>query len=185
MQSIAEVQEKLSTIVNIPMFCPKISNKGAVGHLLEEKVGIPKSSACLDCLDGEIKVVPFKKLKNGTLVPKETTAITMLSEDDLRKHDFSESRCYRKMLSMLMIPYIRDRDTVTFYKETHIRLEGEILEILKADYDAIRQQFIDTGILQSKTGKYLQNRTKGPGSLKKTRAFFLKTNFTKRFCKTN
>ena len=185
MQSIAEIQTKLSTIVNVPMSCPKTANKGAVGHLLEEKVGIPRSSACLDCTDGEVKVVPFKKLKNGSLVPKETTSITMLSEDDLRKHEFSDSRCYHKIRNMLMIPYIRDGDNITFLPETLIQPEGEVLEVLKADYDAIRQQFIDTGILQSKTGKYLQNRTKGPGGPKKTRAFFLRTNFTKTFCKTN
>jgi len=173
MQSIAQIQAKLSAVINTPMSCAKTANKGAVGHLLEEKVGIPRSSACLDCSDGEIKVVPFKKLKNGRLVPKETIAVTMMEKEF---SDFEESRCFKKMKRMLVIPYLREGDNIVFYNPTLIELNGKLFELIKADYDLIR-----TSPLQSKIGKYLQTRTKGPGGSIKTRAFYLRTLFTSEF----
>lgn len=173
MQTIAQIQEKLSTVIDIPIYCAKTANKGVVGHLLEEKVGISRSSACLDCTDGEIKVVPLKKLKNGTLVPKETIAVTMMEKEF---SDFEKSRCFKKMNRMLVIPYLREEDNVVFYRPTLIELNGTLLELIKADYDLIR-----SSPLQSKIGKYLQTRTKGPGGSNKTRAFYLRKLFTSEF----
>jgi hypothetical protein len=173
MQSIAEIQEKLSTIVNVQIHCPKIENKGAVGHLLEEKVGILRSSACLDCIDGEIKTVPLKKLQNGKLVPKESIAVTMMEKEF---SDFEKSRCFKKMQRMLVIPYLRDGDNVVFYSPTLIELTGALFELIKADYDLIRNS-----PLQSKIGKYLQTRTKGPGGSNKTRGFYLRPLFMREF----
>lgn len=179
--TIRQVAEKMALVVGKAFVCPITKNKGAVGHLLEEKLGIPKSSACLDCSDGEVKAFPLKRLKTGTLVPKETVAVTMLSEDALKECEFHDSKCFRKMERMLMIPYLRDKDTVTFFEPTLIELKGEILELLKADYDFIRTTFVNTGVLQSKNGKYLQSRTKGPGGAIKTRAFYLRPSFMKKF----
>ena len=56
---------------------PKTKNKGLPGQKLEEKLGIPLSSTCLDCCDGELKLFPLKKLCTGIFSPKETVAITM------------------------------------------------------------------------------------------------------------
>lgn len=179
--TIKQVAEKMGSVVGKKFVCPITKNKGAVGHLLEEKLGIPKSSACLDCEDGELKTFPLKRLKTGTLVPKETVAVTMLSEEALRSSEFCDSKCFRKMEKMLMIPYLRDKDTVTFFEPTLINLNGELLETLKADYDLIRNTFVETGVMQSKNGKYLQSRTKGPGGVVKTRAFYLRPVFMKKF----
>ena len=55
----------------------KTKNKGLPGQTLETLLGIPTSSATLDCSDGELKLFPLKKLKNGDYAPKETIAITM------------------------------------------------------------------------------------------------------------
>ena len=136
---------------------------------------IPRSSECLDCSDGEVKVVPLKRLKNGKIVPKETIAITMMEKEFT---DFEDSRCFKKMSRMLVIPYLRDGNTIMFYEPTLIELKDELLKTIKADYDLIR-----SSALQSKIGKYLQTRTKGPGGNIKTRAFYLRTLFTRDFVK--
>lgn len=161
--------------------CPIEKNKGKVGHHLEDLLGIPRSSACLDCIDGEVKTFPLKKDNRGTLSPKETIAVTMLSQEGLRTEEFCQSRCFQKMKKMLMIPYLRDGDTITFYKPTLLECKGELLTSIQNDYDQIRKTFLDTGELHSETGLYLQNRTKGPGGAKKTRAFYLRTSFMSAF----
>jgi len=157
--------------------CPITANKGQVGHLLEDLLEIPRSSECLDCSDGEVKVVPLKRLKNGKIVPKETIAVTMMEKEFT---DFEESRCFKKMERMLVIPYLREGDSVLFYTPTLIELNGLLLELIKADYDLIR-----SSPLQSKIGKYLQTRTKGPGGSVKTRAFYLRTLFITEFVNLN
>lgn len=179
--TIDDVQDMMTSITRITIPCKITRNKGAVGHLLEDKLGIPRSSACLDCEDGEIKVFPLKKLKNGRIVPKETIAVTMLSTESLRDDEFIDSKCYQKMKKMLIIPYLREDDNIVFFPPTLIELAGSMFELIKADYDSIRSEFLSTGELKSKTGKYLQNRTKGPGGEIKTRAYYLRPAFMSTF----
>jgi hypothetical protein len=179
--TISVVMNKMESIINKSIVSAKNSNKGSVGHLLEDMLGIPRSSACLDCIDGEVKVFPIKKRPNGTLTAKETVAVTMLSQDNLLKEEFIDSKCYQKMKTMLMIPYLRESDTITYFAPTLIVLNDELFDLIKADYNEIRQSFIETGELHSKTGTYLQNRTKGPGGAKKTRAYYLRQAFMNKF----
>ena len=174
-QTLSQIQARMLSIVGKSYNSPIIANKGAVGHLLEDLLEIPRSSACLDCKDGEIKLVPLKRLKNKKIVPKETIAVTMIEKEF---PDFEESRCFKKMERMLVVPYLREGDSVIFYEATLIELKDELLKTIKADYDLIR-----SSALQSKIGKYLQTRTKGPGGNIKTRAFYLRTSFTSQFVK--
>jgi hypothetical protein len=174
-QTIIQIQKRMMGVLGNSYTSPIVANKGAVGHLLEDILEIPRSSECLDCSDGEVKVVPLKRLKNGKIVPKETIAITMMEKEFT---DFEDSRCFKKMSRMLVIPYLRDGNTIMFYEPTLIELKDELLKTIKADYDLIR-----SSALQSKIGKYLQTRTKGPGGNIKTRAFYLRTLFTRDFVK--
>jgi len=174
-QTIIQIQNRMMGVFGNTYTSPIVANKGAVGHLLEDILEIPRSSECLDCSDGEVKVVPLKRLKNGKIVPKETIAITMMEKEFT---DFEDSRCFKKMARMLVIPYLRDGNTIMFYEPTLIELKDELLKTIKADYDLIR-----SSALQSKIGKYLQTRTKGPGGNIKTRAFYLRTLFTRDFVK--
>jgi len=85
-------------------FCPKQKNKGKAGLLLEGLLGIPTSSACLDCEDGELKAFPQTKatprsrlakqmgLVEGDYIASETVAITMIKPSDLLTTSFEESR---------------------------------------------------------------------------------------------
>jgi len=78
---IADLQEGIKTIVGTVINRPITKNKGEVGVLLEKLTGIPQSSACLDCEDGELKVFPVKRNKAGKLIPKETIAVTMINKE--------------------------------------------------------------------------------------------------------
>jgi hypothetical protein len=132
-----------------------------------------------------LKIVPVKKLKNGTLVPKETIAVTMLSTDELLKNDFGASKCCKKMSRMLVVPYYRTGDTIQFMIPKIIdkalaEFEG-LYNTLESDYNQIRKNYIETGVLQSQTGALLQNRTKGAGHGSTSRAFDLRPAFMKQF----
>ena len=113
-QTIAEIYAKFIPLVGNEYTLPVTANKGLPGQFLEGLLGIPHTSNCLDCSDGELKLFPVKKLKNGKLVPKETIAVTMLSTDDLRTCEFNSSKCCKKMSRMLVVPYYREGDTIQF-----------------------------------------------------------------------
>lgn len=112
------------------------------------------------CTDGEVKTVPLKK---GSI------AITMLC-----KKDFKTPKCFKKMSRMLIIPYLRDGDTIQFTELILMEkgVFGELYDVLEADYNRIRKNYIETGILTSKTGDLLQNRTKGPGHVLSTAMYY-------------
>ena len=184
MQTIDDLLPKLNAIVGKKYKLPITGNKGRPGLFLETLLGIPHTSNCLDCADGELKTFPLKKLKNGTLVPKETMAITMLSKDELKECEFGASNCCKKLAKMLVVPYYRTGATIEYMTPKLVdRSCEQFLEIyttLEADYNEIRKQFLETGVLQSKTGILLQNRTKGAGHGSTSRAFYLRKEFMKR-----
>ena len=189
-QTIAEIYRKILPIVGQKYKCPITKNKGRPGLFLEELLGIPHTSNCLDCDDGEVKTFPVKKkkdkkTKNEILVPKETMAITMLSKDELKTNEFEASKCYKKISRMLMVPYLRDGDNIEFMTPTIIDKDcdecTEIYETIKTDYELIRNKFIANGTFKSRDGTLLQNRTKGAGHGTTSRAFYLRPDFMKRY----
>ena len=182
-QTIAEIHAKFVPIVAKEYTLPITKNKGLPGNFLEDLLGIPHTSNCLDCSDGELKTFPVKKLKNGKFVPKETMAITMLSKDELRTNDFKASKCFKKISKMLIVPYYRNGDSIRFMTPKIIDSESkeftDLYNTIETDYNEIRKDYIDNDILQSKTGKLLQNRTKGSGHGSTSRAFYLRQDFMK------
>jgi len=186
--TIQFVHDRVLEISETYFDLPKDKNKGKAGSYLESLTGIPTSSACLDCLDGEVKVFPIKETKKCDYVPKETIAVTMLSKESLRDDAFENSRCFKKLTKVLYIPYLREGDRIIYLRPTIIDLthpfHRDIFEQLKIDYEELRTHFINTGTLDgtSGIGKYLQNRTKGAGGdAPKTRAYYLRPAFMKDF----
>ena len=185
-QCIDHVHKKVIEIANTIYDLPKTANKGKPGNYLEQLTGIPQSSECLDCTDGEVKVFPLKKLRTGAISPKETVAVCMINKDDLVANEFYESRCYKKLSNVLFVGYYREDDKITYMQPTLFDLDAhtEIKEQIKNDYDTIREYFMKNNTLDgtSKLGVYLQNRTKGQGgNAPKTRAFYLRTSFIRRW----
>ena len=183
-QTIAEIYAKFIPLVGNEYTLPVTANKGLPGQFLEGLLGIPHTSNCLDCSDGELKLFPVKKLKNGKLVPKETIAVTMLSTDDLRTCEFNSSKCCKKMSRMLVVPYYREGDTIQFMSPRIVDKSSpefaELYATIESDYNEIRKTYIENGGLHSKTGTLLQNRTKGAGHGSTSRAFYLRPEFMKR-----
>jgi len=175
MTSIQDVISKITPLLGAVYNIPITSNKGKVGLFLETLAGIPHTSNPLDCTDGEVKTVPLKKMKEGYVL-KESIAITMLSKSDLQEHDFQSSKCFKKMNRMLIIPYLRDGDTIQFTELILMEkgVFGELYDALETDYNQIRKNYMETGILTSKIGDLLQTRTKGPGHGSISRAFYLR-----------
>lgn len=187
--TIQIVYDKVVAISGTYIYLPKDANKGKAGNHLESITGIPTSSDCLDCSDGEAKTFPVKQLQNGMYVPKETIAVTMLTKS-LAYETFENSKCFKKLSKVLYVPYLREGDRIMYLKPTMIDLtqDKNLCEQLKKDYELIQQHFIKTGTLEhtSELGKYLQNRTKGSGgNAPKTRAFYLRTHFIKKFISHN
>jgi hypothetical protein len=179
-QTIDDIYQKCLLIINKEYTLPITSNKGKPGLYLEDLLGIPHSSECLDCIDGEIKTFPVK-LHKGKFVPKETIAVTMLSTNELRTTSFLDSKCYKKLKKMLVVPYYRTGETITYMKPVIISDEcTELYKILESDYHAIQKRYVEEDVLVSSTGTLLQNRTKGSkGST--SRAFYLRTAFMKKY----
>jgi DNA mismatch repair protein MutH len=181
--TLDEIHTKVLTLQGKKIHAPVTRNKGATGLLLETITGIPHSPACLDCVDGELKTFPIKKLKRGVLVPKETLAVTMLCTDDLKGCAFQDSRCLKKMERMLVVPYYREGDSIQYLKPTLLEKKDQpdIYSILEADYTTIRSEYITSNTLKSEIGTYLQTRTKGAGHGSTSRAFYLRTGFLKKY----
>jgi DNA mismatch repair protein MutH len=177
--TISEINKKFNDIKGKEFTLPISLNKGGVGLMLEELLDIPHTSNCLDCSDGELKAIPLKKLKNGMFVPKETMAVTMLSREDLRSNDFKCSNCYKKMKRMMIVTYYRNGDKILFINSTIIDCIkfADLYKIVESDYNDIKKDYMEHGILRSKTGMLLQNRTKGPGHGSTSRAFYLRKEF--------
>jgi len=188
-QTIAEIHTKFIPLVGKEYTLPITTNKGLPGNFLEDLLGIPHTQNCLDCSDGELKIFPVKKLKNGALVPKETMAITMLSTDELLTNDFKASKCCKKMSRMLIVPYYRSGDTIRFMTPKIIDKEciefADLYKCFESDYNEIRKNYVENGILQSETGTLLQNRTKGSGHGSTSRAFYLRQAFMKKYIPLN
>ena len=179
--SICELQEKLKPIIGKKINMPKTSNKGEAGTLLEKLSGIPQSSACLDCTDGELKVFPVYRDTKGILKPKQTIAMTMLDTAMLKTTTFNDSRVYAKLKRTLYVPYERNGDEVVYMTPTLIDLtldeNVELYSKLCSDYDLIREKYVKDNKLSSSDGTLMQNRTKGAGHGSKSRAFYMKKGF--------
>ena len=186
MLTLSDAQERLLPLVGKTYQCPKTANKGAVGLLLEDILGVPHGPRCLDCEDGELKVFPLKANSNGDLVPKETIAVTMLTPTSVVAEPFAASRAFKKLEKTLYVPYLRTEDTIVFMKpclmEASNPAMSKVYETFAEDYESIRANLVGGGVPSSSMGKYLQNRTKGAGGdAPKTRAFYLRTGFIREF----
>jgi DNA mismatch repair protein MutH len=174
--TIAAIQGRLPAILGTAYALPKCANKGKPGLHLEELLEIPHSPACLDCVDGEIKVFPLKRLANGALVPKETVAVTMVQRAALAATPWAISRVREKLQNTLFISYLREGDNITYMRAILFDAANPLMRQLEDDY-ALIQAKAAAGIMTGSIGTYLQTRTKGAGHGSTSRAFYLRTTF--------
>ena len=177
-------------VKGVRFFCPKQKNKGKAGLLLEDKLGIPTSSECWDCQNGEVKAFPQTKATSRTRLAKqmgvpvgeyiasETVAITMMKPSDLPTTPFETSRLCKKISNVLFTPYVRDGDHIEFHDNVIFNKKHPLFQQIKSDYETIQAFYKENGFTKGRIGKLLQVRTKGAGGkAPKTHAFYFRRQF--------
>lgn len=164
-------------------------NKGWAGHVCERYLGIPiNSSQSPNFGSWELKSVPLKRLKNGSLSFKETMAITMIDAYNVKRTNFEESHLLSKLKKAVIVARTvgASYDMPTFvHSVTSIDLEGGLYDAVKADYELVQECLNDPerGFvkLTGKMGAYIQPRTKGAGRGSISRAFYARPRFLAQF----
>ena len=164
-------------------------NKGWAGHVFERYLGLPINSAQSPNFGSwELKSIPLKRLKNGTLAFKETMAITMIDAYNVKAVPFADSHLLSKLKKLVVVAR-EVGDNVDAPSIIHsvnsFDLSEDLYEAVKIDYEIVRNTLLDpTRGFESLTGsmgKYIQPRTKGAGHGSTSRAFYARPLFLKQF----
>jgi len=180
---------KLAPEYGVTVFKDDKKNKGWAGHVIERYLGIPiNSSQSPNFGSWELKSVPLKYLKDGSLTVKETMAITMIDAWNVEHTEFEDSHLLAKLRKVVIAARIwvsqKEEKSILYSATTFDLGDSEIYEQIKEDYNLVRDTIINKGFdaLTGKMGVYIQPRTKGPGKrTKKTIAFYARTGFLKKF----
>ena len=164
-------------------------NKGWAGHVCERYLGIPiNSSQSPNFGSWELKSVPLKRLKNGLLAFKETMAITMIDEYNVKRTSFEESHLLSKLKKAVIVARTvgASYDMPTFvHSVTSMDLDGDLYNAVRADYELVQECLNDPergfSALTGKMGVYVQPRTKGAGHGSISRAFYARPLFLAQF----
>ena len=162
-------------------------NKGWAGHVLERYLGLPINSAQSPNFGSwELKIVPLKRLSNGTIVVKETMAITMIDPYNVAKTPFEQSHLLAKLKKAVVCARLfesQNEDRSLLVKVAVFDLNDRIIyEQVKRDYEETRDCIRTRGFehLTSSMGVLVQPRTKGAGHGSTSRAFYARTQFVAR-----
>tara|TARA_R100000458_G_C8260073_1_gene235652 strand:- start:890 stop:1585 length:696 start_codon:yes stop_codon:yes gene_type:complete len=143
------------------------SNKGGSGQLLEDMIGIGKSSDPIDLTDGEIK-----SYKKG-----QTIAISMITthiHELVEQYSFKDSWIYNKIKQTIFVPRWEDKnnkDNTFFVKPFLWNEESYPNDFLKIEEDwdylceEVNKCYRSGNLMRTISGpnKYIQIRTKGSG----------------------
>lgn len=174
-------------------------NKGWKGLVLERLAGLQTNiSKAPNGLTYELKSVAFRYVSNE-LAPKETMAITMINQEELKAYSFFESHVWAKFKAIVFCavewngPNSKEAKLLKVASMDFAE-DDELIEKIKADYDFIREKLIKHGFesLTGKDGKWIQARTKGTGGINPrtgqrrpiTRAFYARTKLVKKIFET-
>jgi len=164
-------------------------NKGWAGHVCERYLGLPlNSSRSPNFGSWELKSIPLKRLANGSLSFKETMAITMIDDYNLRRTPFEESHLLAKLKKAVIVARIvgNNYSQPSFvHSVTSIDLTGDLYEAVRADYEIVQDCLNDPrrgfSALTGSMGVYVQPRTKGAGHGSTSRAFYARPLFLSQF----
>jgi len=163
------------------------------GHVCESYLGLPINSAQSPNFGSwELKSIPLKRNRNGSLAFKETMAVTMIDPYHVQRTSFEDSHLLAKLRKAVIIARIvgTSYDAPTFvHKVTEIDLDGELYQAVKEDYDMVRECLNDQtcgfSCLTGRMGVYVQPRTKGAGHGSTSRAFYARPLFLAQFIELN
>ena len=195
-EAVKKIQEligkdlrKLADDYGITVFREGKKNKGWAGHVIERFLGLPLSSAQAPNFGSwELKMCSLKYLRDGSLTVKETMAITMIDPYNVANTEFENSHLLTKLRKAVIAARIwisqQEESSILHSVVTYDLGNSEVYNQVRDDYNIARNAIISGGLdgLKSEMGKYIQPRTKGPGHKpKKTRAFYARTGFLKKF----
>ena len=159
-------------------------NKGWAGHLLERYLGLPiNSDQAPDFGSWELKIVPLKRLANGSIKVKETMAITMIDPVNVRNTPFEQSHLLTKLKKAVICARLfesQDENRSVLINVSAFDLDNkEDYEQVRKDYEEVRSCIATKGFehLTGRMGVLVQPRTKGAGHGSKNRAFYARTQF--------
>lgn len=187
--TIEEIYTKFNNTVKGKTFTvPITKNRGNPGIFLEKLLDIPTSGDCLDCQDGELKLVKIYTTCGGIKSTKDPPSITSrgLSRSSLEQEpkSWEESDLKKKTNYILFATYSRDGDQITFLDAIKFDYSHPCYEEFKPDYLKITNHFKTYGIRDrgnTINGKYIQSRTKGAGgNSPKTVAFYFRGGFIRK-----
>lgn len=161
-------------------------NKGWAGHTIERYLGLPiNSTQAPNFGSWELKIVPLKRLKSGSIVPKETMAITMIDSVNVLQTNFEHSHVLAKLKKAVVCARMfesKAEESSLLVKVASFDLDDpELYSQVKRDYEEVRMTIRTKGFdaLTGKMGVLIQPRTKGPGHGSRSRAFYARTDFVK------
>ncbi len=165
-------------------------NKGWAGHVFERFLELPiNSTQSPDFGSWELKSIPLKYRKDGSLAFKETMAITMIDPVNVTKKEFEDSHLLAKLKKAVVVVRIVGSDALQptrTHSVVEFNLEGRLYMDVKADYDLVREILLPNPSegfkkLTGRMGKYIQPRTKGAGHGSTSRAFYARPLFLSQF----
>lgn len=159
-------------------------NKGWAGHTVERYLGLAlNSSRSPNFGSWELKVIPLVQGPKSGLRVKETMAITMIDEEEVKAKPFEESHLYAKLRKIVVVARIfqdKKETSAVVYSVGSFDLDDPgIFESVKEDYECVRNMLKTSGFkcLTGKMGALVQPRTKGAGHGSTSRAFYARTQF--------
>jgi len=123
----------------------QINNKGQLGQWIEEHVfgQKPHNDSEPDLLEAgvELKVTPFRKLKNGQLTSKERLVLNMINYESENLDDFEKSSFWKKNhhLYILFYEYVKDlpKSEYKIYKDLLLQFSDEDIKQIRQDWKII------------------------------------------------
>ena len=159
-------------------------NKGWAGHTVERYLGLPINSAQSPNFGSwELKVIPLVQGPKSGLRVKETMAITMIDDVNVKAKPFEESHLFAKLKKIVVVARIfesvKEISSVVYSVGAFDLDDRETYEAVRADYEFVRNVIRTKGFgeLSGKMGNLVQPRTKGPGHGSTSRAFYARTRF--------
>jgi len=151
---------------------------------MERYLGLPLNSAQAPNFGSwELKIVPLKRLRDGTLAVKETMAITMIDPVNVLQKPFEDSHLLTKLSKAVVCARIfeskAERSSLLYKVSVFDLSEPDIYEQVKRDYEDVRETIRRSGFqaLSGSMGVLVQPRTKGAGHGSTSRAFYARTTF--------
>ena len=159
-------------------------NKGWAGHTIEHYLGLPQNSSRSPNFGSwELKVIPLRRTVSGSLVVKETMAITMIDPFEVEAKEFADSHLFTKLRRMVVVARIFESKQETrsiLFSVSEFNLgDRDNFNQVKADYDLVRDTIRQKGFgaLTGWMGVLVQPRTKGRGHGSRSRAFYARPQF--------